>query len=77
VIHVSCKGCGSYDIVGPGHPATTYVPHPDYPKAGQHVLTDRSALRHAHAGDCAPDPETGHYPLHFDFMAGTVSVSGE
>jgi hypothetical protein len=84
MIHVSCKGCGTYDIVGPGHPATVYVPHPDHPddpEAGQHVLTDRSALRHAHADDCQPG-EDGNYPLHFDFMAATgehgpaVSVTG-
>lgn len=65
-IHISCKNCGTYDIVGPGHPATAYDPEAD-----RHVLTDRSALRHAHADDCEPHPETGHYPLHFEFMAAT------
>jgi hypothetical protein len=64
VWHVSCKSCNAYDIVGAGHPATTYNPETD-----QHVITDRSAFRHAHADDCQPG-EDGNYPLHFDFMAG-------
>jgi len=34
---------------------------------------DRTALKHSHADDCEPHPETGHYPLHFTFMAATVS----
>jgi hypothetical protein len=76
LIHVSCKGqnCNAYDVVGPWHPATTHVPDPAdplNPEAGLHVLTDRSALRHNHADDCEPHPETGHYPLHFEFMAGS------
>jgi hypothetical protein len=78
LIHILCQNCGTFDIVGPGHPATTYVPHPDdphNPEAGQHVLTDRTALKHAHAEDCEPHPETGHYPLAFTFMAG-VGVTG-
>ena len=75
MIHVSCKGCHAYDIVGPGHPATTYVPHPDDPDKDQHVLTDRSALRHAHADDCQPGDD-GNYPLHLEFMAGTVTATG-
>jgi hypothetical protein len=64
-LHVQCRNCGTFDIAGPGHPAVTYDE-----EAGQHVLTDRTALRHNHAGDCEPHPETGHYPLHFTFMAG-------
>lgn len=64
MIHVSCKNCSAYDIVGPGHPATTYVAETD-----QHVLTDRSAIRHSHADDCQPGAD-GNYPLHFEFMAG-------
>jgi hypothetical protein len=68
LIHVHCQNCGTFDIVGPGHPATTYDP-----ASGQHVLTDRTALKHSHADDCEPHPETGHYPLHFTFMAATVS----
>ena len=84
MIHVSCHNCHTYDIVGPFHPATVYVPHPDdpaNPEAGQHVITDRAALRHAHADDCQPG-EDGHYPLHFEFMAAVgatppaVSVTG-
>jgi hypothetical protein len=74
LIHVSCRNCGTYDIVGPGHPGAVCNHPPDVEctaEEAQHVLTDRTALRHNHAADCQPDPETGHYPLHFDFMAGT------
>jgi hypothetical protein len=63
VIHVTCQNCHAFDIAGPGHPAVTYDA-----EAQQHVLTDRTALRHAHADDCEPDAETGHYPLHFTFF---------
>jgi hypothetical protein len=63
VIHVACQNCGTFDIAGPGHPAVTY----DTEKQ-QHVLTDRTALRHSHADDCQPG-EDGNYPLHFTFMA--------
>jgi hypothetical protein len=69
VIHILCQNCGTFDIVGPGHPAATY----DEEKQ-QHVLTDRTALKHAHADDCQPNEE-GHYPLAFTFMAG-VGVTG-
>lgn len=72
MIHVSCKNCHAYDVVGPGHPAVTYDP-----AAGQHVITDRSALRHAsadaHADGCQPGDD-GNYPLHFEFMAGAAPV---
>ena len=64
MIHVSCRNCGTFDIAGPGHPAVEF----DEEKQ-QHVLTDRTALRHAHADDCEPDAETGHYPLAFTFFA--------
>jgi hypothetical protein len=63
VIHAQCRSCGTFDIAGPGHPAVTYDE-----QAGQHVLTDRTALRHSHADDCEPDAETGHYPLAFTFF---------
>lgn len=89
MIHVRCKNCGTYEIVGPGHPATTHVPDPadpGNPEAGQHLITDRSALKHASAGGhedgCEPHPETGHWPLHFEFMAAVganppaVTVTG-
>lgn len=87
MIHVSCKGqgCNAYDVVGPWHPATTYAPDPAdplNPEKGVHVITDRTAFRHEHADDCQPHPETGHYPLAFEFMAAVgesgpaVSVSG-
>jgi hypothetical protein len=69
LIHVSCRNCNAYDVVGPGHPATTFDP-----ATQQHVITDRSALRHSHADDCEPHPETGHYPLTFEFMAGHAPV---
>ena len=72
MIHVSCRNCGTFDIVGPGHPAVTF----DQDKQ-QHVLADRTALKHAHDENCQPHPETGHYPLHFTFMAGVgVSATG-
>lgn len=62
MIHVACK-CGTFDIVGPGHPAVEQSAD-----TGQHLLTDRTKLRHAHADDCQPDAD-GNYPLHFTFMA--------
>jgi hypothetical protein len=70
-IHVACTNCGTFDIAGPGHPAVTQDP-----ATGQHALTDRTALRHSHADDCQPHPETGHYPLAFTFMAEVGQVSG-
>lgn len=69
-IHVACANCGTFDIVGPGHPAAVY----DEEK-GQHVLTDRTALRHAHDENCQPNDE-GNYPLHFTFLAGVGQVAG-
>jgi hypothetical protein len=80
VWHVSCKNCGTFDIVGAWHPATTYVPHPDDPadpEKGQHVITDRTAVRHSHDDDCQPNEE-GHYPLAFTFMGaiGTPPPGG-
>jgi hypothetical protein len=72
LIHISCRNCGTFDIVGPGHPAVTYNA-----ETGQHELTDRTQLRHSHAEDCEPHPETGHYPLHLTFMAEVVSPGGD
>ena len=63
MIHVSCKNCGAFDVVGPGHPAVTYDA-----ERQQHVLTDRSALRLSHGEDCQPGDD-GNHPLHFMFMA--------
>lgn len=79
MIHVHCRGCGAFDIAGPGHPAVTCA-HEDGTACGdagpgQHVLTDRAALRHSHADGCEPHPETGRYPLAFTFMAGTAPVT--
>jgi hypothetical protein len=77
VIHVACTGCGTFDIVGPGHPAVECTHPPDVgcrDEGVAHVLTDRTKLKHAHRDDCEPDPETGHYPLHFTFMAGVGAV---
>lgn len=68
MIHVACQNCGTFDIVGPGHPAVTYSA-----EAQQHVLTDRTALKHAHADDCQPNAE-GNYPLAFTFMAATAAA---
>lgn len=63
MIHAACQACGTFDIVGPGHPAVTF----DEEKQ-QHVLTDRTKLRHAHANDCQPDAD-GNYLLHLTFIA--------
>lgn len=76
MIHIACQGCHAFDIVGPGHPATVYVPHPDAPDdpaRGQHVLTDRTKLKHSHADGCMPGDD-GNYPLHFTFMPGMAPV---
>jgi hypothetical protein len=70
LIHVQCKNCGTFDVAGPGHPAVQYNS-----QAGQHVLFDRTALRHDHADGCEPGDD-GNYPLHFTFMAGTAPVTG-
>lgn len=70
MIHVHCQNCGTFDVVGPGHPAVQFDG-----ERQQHVLTDRAKLRHSHADDCEPHPETGHYPLHFTFL-GAVGVTG-
>ena len=71
MIHISCRSCGAFDIAGPGHPAVTQDP-----VTGQHVLTDRTALRHAHAGDCQPG-EDGNYPLAFTFMAALAPAGAK
>ena len=63
MIHIACQNCPAFDIVGPGHPAVTF----DEEKQ-QHVLTDRTALKHSHADDCQPDAN-GNYPLAFTFLA--------
>lgn len=68
MIHVACKNCGTFDIAGPGHPAVRFNPDTQ-----QHEVFDRTALRHSHADDCQPHPETGHYPLTFTFMFATAS----
>lgn len=65
MIHISCRNCGTFDIAGPGHPAVEF----DEEKQ-QHVLTDRTKLKHSHDDDCLPHPETGHYPLAFTFIGG-------
>jgi hypothetical protein len=50
MIHVICKGCGKWDILGPGHPAVM-----QHPETGQHIWHDRSkAIR-----GCECPPETG------------------
>ena len=69
MIHVSCKNCAAFDIAGPGHPAVEFDA-----VAGQHVLTDRTKLRHNHADDCQPGDD-GNYPLHFTLIGG-VGVTG-
>jgi hypothetical protein len=63
VIHIACQRCGTFDIVGPGHPAVTFDE-----EAQQHVLISREKLRHSHGDDCQPG-EDGNYPLAFTFTA--------
>jgi hypothetical protein len=78
LIHVHCRNCGTFELVGPGHPAGLTDP-----ETGAFTLTDRSALRHAsaegHEDGCQPDPETGHYPLALTFIApaGAVPAGGQ
>lgn len=78
MIHVACQ-CGTFDIVGPGHPAVECGHPPDVgcrDEAAAHVLTDRAKLKHAHRDDCQPG-DNGHYPLTFTFMAGiAVDMTG-
>ena len=69
--HVACKNCGTFDIAGPGHPAVTYDSEKD-----QHVLTDRTALRHEHADTCQPNEE-GSYPLAFTFISLPVETGAK
>ena len=64
---VSCKQCGTQDLVGPGHPATR--PRGD----GTHEIFDRSAFRHTHADDCLPG-EDGNRPLDFAFTVPPVGA---
>jgi hypothetical protein len=68
MIHVLCRTCGEWEIVGPGHPAVR--PNPD---TGQHELHDRTAL--LPGCDCPEDGEGGR-PLAFTFMGGTAAVTG-
>jgi hypothetical protein len=68
---VTCHGCGSYDIAGPGHPAVR-------PKAdghdGQFEFYDRDALRLKHDADCVKDPVSG-YSLDFSIMAAPPAMT--
>lgn len=66
---VTCKGCGAYDLVGVGHPATRKRPD------GTHELFDRAAIRHSHADGCEPNAE-GNYPLDFSFTTVPLVVIG-
>ena len=71
---VTCKGgCGSYDIVGPGHPGVRFNE-----ESGQHEFHDRDSLRHNHKDSCVKHPEDG-YSLDFSFMprpAGLPDFTG-
>ena len=58
---ITCNNCGTYDIVGPGHPATEHLGD------GVHGYGDRTALRHSHAEGCEPNEE-GNYSLDHSFM---------
>jgi hypothetical protein len=65
---VTCQGCGTYDMVAPGHPAARDRGD------GTHELHDRTAIRHDHADGCEPHPETGNYPLDFSFMTAPAAL---
>lgn len=67
---VTCQNCGTSDIAGPGHPAVRSCGD------GTHELHDRTALHHDHSNNCQPDPDTGHYPLDFSFMAAPAIQPG-
>ena len=66
---ITCKNCGAYDIVGPGHPAMRDRGD------GTHEFHDRSAVRHAHAQDCKPD-KAGNRPFDFGFMVAPPAMQG-
>ena len=66
---VTCKGCGSYDIAGPGHPAVR-----QNADTGLHELFDRTAIRHAHPDSCLPDAN-GSRPMDFSFMAAPAAMN--
>jgi hypothetical protein len=69
LIHAQCQNCGTFDIIGPGHPAGETDP-----VTGLFTWTDRAALRHSHADDCQPGDD-GNYPLHITLLGG-VGVTG-
>jgi hypothetical protein len=54
---VTCHQCGSYDLVGPGHPAVRQV-EGSWP--GHYEFFDRTAVRHNHGPQCVNDPESGY-----------------
>ncbi|MGA2412697.1 MAG: hypothetical protein ABSG46_20230 [Candidatus Binataceae bacterium] len=58
---MTCHECGTYDLVGPGHPAVKYVPD-----TGMYGVYDRTKFRHDHGPDCVNDPESG-YSLDWSF----------
>jgi hypothetical protein len=65
LIHAQCRNCGTFDLLGPGHPAGETDP-----VTGQFTWTDRSALRHSHADDCQPGDD-GNYPLDITLFGAT------
>lgn len=70
VWYVTCKGCKTYDIVGPGHPAVRQVP-----ETGLFEVHDRQALhtRLGHKPGC-DFHTTGESPLDFSFGAAPVGL---
>jgi len=68
-IHIQCKNdrCRRFEIIGPGHPAVRFNP-----ETQQHEFFDRTAVIDHHPS-CSGD---GSDPLHFTFMAGTVTMVG-
>jgi hypothetical protein len=65
MIHVLCRTCGEWEIVGPGHPAMRDRGD------GTHEIHDRALLLENCA--CPPDDLSGSRPLAFTFMAATAT----
>ena len=66
MIHVLCKGCGEWEIVGPGHPSVRQRDD------GQHEFFDRTAV--LPGCDCTDDHD-GSRPLHLTFMGGSAPAT--
>ena len=68
---LTCKGCGAYDVVGPGHPAV----RPQEGSPGVVEIYDRSAVRHSHAAECEHKDKNGDGPMDFSFMPSPAAFA--